>query len=55
MWRRRTATTALHWAAQRDNLALADLLIKAGANVQREQSLQDDAAGARCHQRQRRG
>ena len=27
-------TTALHWAAHFDNLAAADLLIKAGANVQ---------------------
>jgi ankyrin repeat protein len=25
--------TALHWAAQRDNLPIADLLLKAGANV----------------------
>src|SRR5438046_7567613 len=26
-------TTALHWAAHYDNLAAADLLIRAGANV----------------------
>lgn len=27
-------TTALHWAAHHDNLAIADLLLKAGANAQ---------------------
>ena len=26
-------STALHWAAQRDNVAIADLLIASGANV----------------------
>ena len=26
-------STALHWAAQRDNLEIADLLIAAGANA----------------------
>ncbi len=29
-------STALHWAAQRDNLEIADLLITAGANVKAE-------------------
>ena len=47
-------TTALHWAAHFDNLAGADLLIKAGARVAGPEPLRRHPALARVHQRQRR-
>ena len=46
-------TTALHWAAQLDDLAIVDLLLEAGAARRGRESLQRDAARARGQQRQR--
>src|SRR4051812_13171139 len=37
--------TALHWAAHRDDLAIADLLIRAGANA----GVADDAGATPLH------
>ena len=47
------ARTALHWAAERDDLDLADLLIDAGARVDGADARRRDAAAARGDQRQR--
>ena len=51
--RRSTARTALHWAVERDDLEMADLLIRAGARVSGADARRRDAAAARGHQRQR--
>ena len=47
-------TTALHWAAQLDDLATVDLLLEAGAARRGRESLRRHAARARRQQRQRR-
>ena len=46
--------TALHWAVYRDDLELADLLIRAGANVKAANREGRDAAGDGGALRQRR-
>ena len=45
--------TALHWAAHRDDLAIADLLIRSGARANVANDLGRDAAAPRLHQPQR--
>ena len=46
-------TTALHWAVRVDDLEMADLLIRAGANVVGGEPRRRDAAAARRDERQR--
>ena len=46
--------TALHWAAQRDNLEIADLLLNAGRECEGCLPLQHYAPVARLHQWRRR-
>ena len=46
-------STALHWAVERDDLEMADLLIRAGARVDARTREGVDAAAARRDQRQR--
>ena len=46
--------TALHWAAQRDDLQLVDLLVSAGANAKASSRYNVYAALSRRHERQRR-
>ena len=45
--------TALHWAVYRQDTELADVLIRAGANVKADESHQRDAAGDGVAVRQR--
>ena len=46
-------STALHWAVERDDVEMADLLLRAGARVTRADQGRRDAAAARGDQRQR--
>ncbi len=46
--------TALHWAVHRDDLEMADLLIRAGAQRRRRESPRGDAAGDGVALRERR-
>ena len=47
-------TTALHWAAQRNDLETARLLIDSGARVQAVNRVRGESAVCRLSQRQRR-
>ena len=46
-------STALHWAAESDNLEVAEILIRGGANIKARKSLPGDAFIARMHKRKR--
>ena len=47
-------TTALHWAAHFDNLAAADLLLKAGANGRPQIAMAPHHCGSRASMAARR-